>query len=34
MAPALYEDLLTNFEKTELPEYDEVWYMAKNDLKY
>lgn len=34
MAPSISEDLLTNFEKTEIPEYDEVWYLARNDQKY
>ena len=28
------EDLLTQFEKTEIEEFEEVWYLAHKDKKY
>jgi dual specificity tyrosine-phosphorylation-regulated kinase 2/3/4 len=28
------EDMLNNYERTEVDEYEEVWYLARQDQKY
>lgn len=30
----LTEELLTNFEKSEIIEYEEIWHLAPNKVKY